>query len=152
MPWQMAHSTGVWRGQGFQARERQVGGMPLQWSCSSLGKPQVESTPDLDSLLTARKKNRETNSREKIFFRGSQTNSRDFFSWRSISESGDFFWWYFRLRTKMWISRAVMVGFLWFWVIWRATSVLLHLSTTFMGLGATLLPLSPKTLGRFIWN
>ena len=47
----------------------------------------------------------------------------------------------------MWIARAVMIGSLRFWVIWRAESILLHLSTTFMGLGATLLPPSPKTCG-----
>ena len=47
----------------------------------------------------------------------------------------------------MWIARAVMIGSLLFWVIWRAESILLHLSTTFMGLGATLLPPSPKTCG-----
>ena len=41
---------------------------------------QVESTPDLDSVLTARIFFRETNSRElDIFFRGSQTNSREIF-------------------------------------------------------------------------
>ena len=117
---------------------------------------QVVSTPDLDSVLTARNYffARPTLAIKKYFFADLRLTltKKIFFSWRSISESGDFFWWYFRLRTKMWISRAVMVGFLWFWVIWRATSVLLHLSTTFMGLGATLLPLSPKTLGRFIWN
>ena len=66
---------------------------------------------------------------------------------------GNFFraWWYLGdisgLHTKMWIARAVMIGSLLFWVIWRAESILLHLSTTFMGLGATLLPPSPKTCG-----
>ena len=51
----------------------------------------------------------------------------------------------------MWIARAVMIGSLRFWVIWRAESILLHLiGSTFMGLaplGATLLPPSPKTCG-----
>ena len=75
-----------------------------------------------------------------IFFRKDVTNSHE-------KNRGTFFCAISALRTKMWIARAVMIGSLRFWVIWRAESILLHLSTTFMGLGATPLPPSPKTCG-----